>query len=236
MKQKIFFLITIFIFLLVPGTLAQYISGDIYINELGESNFYVETDVDPNIQGLNFDSLNSELTGKTEMLTRMENGIWTFSLDLDTYETIFLEIHLPKSLKLVKSIEGVDSILDVDKKTITLIDNNKKLEFEVSYKIKENSNYMTFIWFSIALILAILITYYITKKKRKNKMDYILPIINDVEKKIVETLMKKNYRQKELRKKLEIPKASFSRYILNLEKKKLILREGEGRNKIIKLK
>jgi len=41
---------------------------------------------------------------------------------------------------------------------------------------------------------------------------------------------------KELRKKLNIPKASFTRYILNLEKKKLIQREGEGKNKILKIK
>ena len=48
--------------------------------------------------------------------------------------------------------------------------------------------------------------------------------------------MKKSMRQKEIRKTLEIPKASFSRYLINLEKKKLILREGEGKNKIVKLK
>jgi uncharacterized membrane protein len=43
-------------------------------------------------------------------------------------------------------------------------------------------------------------------------------------------------RQREIRKSLNIPKASFSRYLSNLEKKKLILREGEGKNKVVKLK
>ena len=40
----------------------------------------------------------------------------------------------------------------------------------------------------------------------------------------------------QIRKQLDIPKASYSRYLVNLEKKKLIIREGEGKNKIIKLK
>lgn len=63
-----------------------------------------------------------------------------------------------------------------------------------------------------------------------------MPLINDREKDIVELLMKKPMRQKKIRKVLDIPKASFSRYIINLEKKKLILREGEGKNKVVRLK
>ena len=55
------------------------------------------------------------------------------------------------------------------------------------------------------------------------------------EQKIIELLMKKPMRQKEVRKILDFPKASYSRYITNLEKKKLIIREGEGKNKILKL-
>ena len=48
--------------------------------------------------------------------------------------------------------------------------------------------------------------------------------------------MKGSMRQKEARKKIGIPKASFTRYILNLEKKKLLIREGEGKNKVLRLK
>ena len=235
MKQKIFFLIAVFTFLIIPGILAQYISGNIYIDELGITSFSVETDVNPNIPGLNFDQLDNELTGIPDTIIRLENGVWTFSLNLGDYETIFVDIHLPKNLKLIESVQGVDNIIDVEDKIITLIDDNKKLDFEVSYRVKEKTNYLPII-FLIILIFAVFLTYYLAKRKKENRLEHILPIINDNEKKIIEVLMKKSYRQKELRRKLEIPKASFARYMINLEKKKLIIREGEGRNKIVKLK
>ena len=74
------------------------------------------------------------------------------------------------------------------------------------------------------------------RKKKSDRLNYVLPLINDQEKKIIEILMKKPARQKEIRKKLKIPKASFSRYMINLEKKKLIIRDGEGKNRLVKLK
>ena len=89
----------------------------------------------------------------------------------------------------------------------------------------------------IILILLVL-GYFLYKKSRAKKehLNHIMPIINENEQKIIEILMKSPLRQKEIRKNLNIPKASFSRYLLNLEKKKLIIREGEGKNKVVKLK
>ena len=55
-------------------------------------------------------------------------------------------------------------------------------------------------------------------------------------KEIIKVLMKKQLKQKELRKQLNMPKASFSRYMLSLENKKIIFREGEGKNKLVKLR
>jgi len=216
---------------------ASYISGDIYIRENGEAVFSVDSDLSLKISGLTFNSEEQKIRGTTEALTKKENGIWIFNLNLGTYETILLDIHLPKNLESIESIKGVDRVIDVKKKTISIIDNNKKLEFEVLYKLENTLDFTPIFLFTIILLVFVVI---LLDQKRKNKnkqrLDFILPIINDNEKKIVEALMKKPVRQKDLRKQLGFPKASFSRYIINLQKKKLIVLEGDGRNRIVRLK
>ena len=215
---------------------AQYISGDIYLYSTGEARFSVDTDVNIDEEGLHFDSEEQRLTGTTEMFMSKQKGIWTFLLNLDSYETIFLDIHFPKSLNLITELDGVDYIFDMDGKTLSLIDYDEELVFKVSYKLNSEIDF-SWLFFLIIILLLIIIAYLVIKRKSKKKrLDYILPIINDNEKKIVELLMKKPMRQKEIRKKLDIPKASFSRYIIHLENKKLIIRQGEGKNKIVKLK
>lgn len=212
---------------------AAYTSGDIHIYENGETRFDVESDVALDITGLSFN--NEQIKGTTDILTSKSGSVWTFSLDFGEYDTILLDIHLPKNLDSITSIEGVDNIIDIENKVITLIDSGK-LDFSVSYKLKNSSNYSWIAWPAILLIL--LVAYAIIKqtRKRKEHIKHILPLINEQEQKILDALMSSPKRQKELRKSLNIPKASFSRYLVNLEKKKLILREGEGKNKIVKLK
>jgi hypothetical protein len=212
---------------------ASYITGDIFIQETGATTFDIETDIPLEIEGLNFND--DTIIGSTEIFTIKEKGAWTFSLDLGEYETMLLDIHLPKNLDSIVSIQGVDNIIDIDSRVITLIDSGK-LDFTISYSTKETQS---FVWIAWPIIFIIIITgYFLFKhsRKQKDRLTHIMPIVSDIEQKIIEILMKAPMRQKELRKKLEIPKASFSRYMVNLERKKLIQREGEGKNKIVKLK
>ncbi len=234
MKKLLCFL---FILFLLPGALGQYISGDIYIDDSGFVEFDVNADKEIQLEGLNFE--NNKIMGTTELLTKKEGGSWTFFLHLDgEYETIFLEIHLPKNLKLIEDVEGVSSIIDIDEKIVTIVDYDRKLDFEITYQIKPGRDYTSIIGIITVLLLLYLLYSFKKKKKKKgdDRLEHIMPLINDNEKKIIEALMKRTYRQKELRKILEIPKASYSRYVHNLEKKKLIVRIGEGKNKILKLK
>ena len=72
-----------------------------------------------------------------------------------------------------------------------------------------------------------------------NKIIYLQKLFKKIfiPKEIYSEIIKgKEQGKKEIRSSLNIPKASFSRYLLNLEKKKLIIREGEGKNKVVKLK
>lgn len=231
--KRVILLITM-IMLIAGIASASYISGDVYISENGEARFSVESDREISVSGLSFE--NNKTEGYTEELVRKENGVWIFALNLGDYQNIVLDIHLPKNLDSVKSIQGVDNIIDFDDRIISLVDSDKKLEFEVAYTLKKGQDYSLFLGVIIAVLaaLAVYLTVKILKKKRN--IDFILPMINDNEKKIVELLMKKPMRQKEIRKQLNLAKASFSRYMYNLEKKRIILREGEGKNKIVKLK
>ncbi|MBU1103221.1 MAG: hypothetical protein KJ600_01530 [Nanoarchaeota archaeon] len=231
MKRITTVLLVAFIFL--PMVSASYISGDIYLYENGETRFNIETDVPLDIEGLT--SQNNKITGTTSDLITLQKGTWSFYLVSENYDDIFLDIHFPSSLSSITEVSGAQNIIYIDNKIMTIIDSGQ-LDFSLSYKLKQTTNYSWVIW--LILIAAVAIIYLIIKRlrKRKERLEHILPLISDQEKKILDLLMKKSMRQKEIRKQLDIPKASFSRYIANLEKKKLILREGEGKNKTVKLK
>jgi len=231
MKSKI---IISFILLFVSINLASasYISGDIFIRGDGSARFNIETDSPFQNPDLLFE--NNKLTGTTEVYTSKSGGLWTFSLDTKNYENVLIDIHLPPSIKSIVSVSGPQHTIDLETKTISIISSSQDT-FVVSYKTEEAINYSWIYWLLlIAIVTAIFFVYY-KIKKRKLRFENIMPIINEKEQKIIDLLMKKSMRQKEIRKLLEIPKASFTRYILNLEKKKLITREGDGKNKVVKV-
>jgi len=230
-------ILALVVIVLSPYVSAQYIYGDIYVESDGNVRFDVQSDSDLGIVELSVGD--ERITGETELLTKKENGEWTFNIGNSiSYEYIFLDLHLPTNLRFIRSISGLDNILDINGKIITIVDNDKELDFEVKYSLFREENYALSYFFGgfILLLVLVLVLYYKKSKNGKSRLDYILPMVNDSEKLIIENLMKRNYRQKELRKKLEIPKASFARYMINLEKKKLIVRDGEGKNKVVRLK
>jgi uncharacterized membrane protein len=212
---------------------ATYISGDITIKENGAAIFNLETDIPISNPDLTFQ--NEQITGTTEFYSSKQAGIWTFHINFGNYDNILLDIKLPKNLDAITSIEGTSNLIDFSSKTITLADSGE-LNFNVSYKLKETTDLSFLFWIFLIIILIILFVIYTSRRRKKDRIDNIKPLVSEIEEKIINILMKSSKRQKELRKSLNIPKASFSRYISNLEKKKLIIREGEGKNKIVKLK
>ncbi|MFH1425406.1 MAG: hypothetical protein ABIG28_01595 [archaeon] len=214
---------------------ASYFSGEIKIDERGSARFNVETDIPVAIQDTTFQS--NQITGKTEALTSKKGSVWTFSLNLTEYNSILLDIKLPKNLNSINIIEGNEHIIDTRDNIINIMDNGQ-LDFKVSYTLKESYNYAWLVWLIIFLLIFLSYYFYNKRKKKKERINNILPLVNENEEKIIDVLMKSPapLRQKELRKQLNIPKASFTRYLINLEKKKLILREGDGKNKIVRLK
>ncbi len=232
MKRGLLF----FLFILLLGSVsANYIYGDIYISELGKATFIVNTDVDLELSGLEFE--NNRLKGETFDLVSMRSGVWTFEIDSGYYDTILLDIHLPENLKRIDLVEGVNYLIDFDKGTISLIDGDKGLYFKIKYETEERRLFSLLYFFVAVTLLGLFIFLFVKfKKKKRAEFEKIFPFINDKEREILEVLMKGPMRQKDVRKRLGIPKASYSRYLANLEKKKLLTREGKGRNKVLRLR
>ena len=236
MKNVVMFLLVVV--LLGNFVSASYISGDIYLSESGSARFVISTDVGIDEPGLVFDLSSKTVRGRTEMFSSKSGGVWTFALDLAIYEDILLDIYLPSNVGMITGVNGIDNILDLSDGMISLFGENEKLDFGVSYTVEEVEDSNWIYWLGFVLLVVVFVCFLTRKKKikKKDQLEIIMPLINDREKDIVELLMKKPMRQKKIRKVLDIPKASFSRYIINLEKKKLILREGEGKNKVVRLK
>ena len=231
---KTYYLLFVFVFIcLISKASANYISGDLEVLPDGRVNFDVQTDVPIDLDDLAFDGAN--LKGTTNLLTSKEGDVWTLNLDFPEYDEIFLQIKFPRNLEEILGIEGREHIIDLDDKIIVIIDSGK-LDFSARYILGRYFNYSFIIWPLIALL--IILGYYFYKRlmRKKERLKHILPIIGENEQKIIDLLMKEPIRQKALRERLGMPKASFSRYMLNLEKKKLIIREGEGKNKLVLLK
>ncbi len=212
---------------------AAYINGEIRLDEQGFATFNVKTDLPFEAEGLKFEE--NKLTGRIDTLSEKREGVWTFSLKAGNYDDIFLDVRLPSSTEKITSIKGNNYLFDTEEKVLTLIDKGE-LDFEVSYKVRETKNY-TLIYYLIGVVLLVAVLFVIYRvKRKKDRLNYLMPLINENEQKIIDLLMKGSARQKAVREKLGLAKASFSRYIVNLEKKKLIIREGDGKNKILQLK
>lgn len=238
MKKKLFFIMFTLIFFNLIGIVSaqSQISMDMEVNENGFVDIQGESSFDPEIKGINFSQ--GELSGSTQSITSNAGDKWMLDINLPSYEIIDIEINFPKE---TRSINNIDTNLSYsinpgEKIKVEILDSNKTVNFSSDYKLDKTSEY-NFLGFILAFVILALILYiFFMKRKKTEKMDIIKPLLNENEEKIVNLLMKKPMRQKETRKKLNIPKSSFTRYIHNLEKKKIILREGEGKNKLIRLK
>ncbi|MBI5803653.1 hypothetical protein HY450_00245 [Candidatus Pacearchaeota archaeon] len=172
--KKEFLTILTFVFILQFAS-ASYLSGDIMLYENGESRFDIETDTPLNIEGLSYS--NEKLTGRTSALTTKEGKVWTFTLNLENYDNILLDVNLPANLKTITSINNEEAILDTQEKKISLINPTEKF-LSISYTLEERTDYTFVFWIILIFIILIIFYIYMRKKLKKEKMNNILPYIN----------------------------------------------------------
>ncbi len=223
----------IFAFLMFSGIAsASYVQGEVDVLSNGDVRFNLKSDKDLSIYGLEKLAENVYV-GESGKFTSKSGEIWSLNLDFGEFDDIFVDVNFPSNLERIVSLEGNEAVINFEDESVNIIDSGD-FNFKASYILGEDQSY---VWFYLVLFVIILVlSYFIWKFSKKRNLKEVFPYIGDKEQEILEILMNGELRQKELRNKLGIPKASFTRYMINLEKKKLIERVGEGKNKIVRVK
>ncbi len=208
---------------------------NIYLDETGKAEFLGETDASILNLPIGVSLSDGKIIGSTSNLTNKQGDVWTFSYTLSDSE---INLILPKGA-VIKNVSNAQIYLDNNQFSIF-----SKNSVKVSYTIQstQSSGFNYIILIVLALAIAAGIFFYLNRKlkankKEKSKLDVIKQVLNDKDNLILDKLkelgkVKSSY----LRKMCDMPKASFSRHIQELEKKGLIKRSGDGRNKFIELK
>ena len=230
MKKTIIF---VFILVILIQLCSAYTHLNIYIDETGEALFLGETNEELELpKGIELE--NGEIKGTTQELTDKNGEIWSFSYSL---EGANLYIILPKGTK-IKEISNGEIGFEKDQFSVYAIES-----IEIDYKIGDvDENYT--LYFVLILVIVTSIAFYFFKKRKikpkkelkPDKTKIIENMLNDREKLIIDKLKETGkIKGSRLRKLVDVPKASFSRHVQELERKKLIKRTGEGKNKFIEL-
>jgi uncharacterized membrane protein len=247
--KKIILLLIIAIFC-IPFSNA-YLSSEIYLGQDGSATFIGRGSNPVAIEGISFQ--NGQIVGVTEKLTSKEAEIWTFSVLFN--DSAELKIFLPDNAELKSGItSNLDTIISSEKGTIVInaAGPNPQISFKYILKKESGNNYSYLI---IAVLIIAAIFSFIAFRRKKNeagkkkstmqeiekeksrKIDIVKKTLNEREQTIINELLKlKKAKQSFLQKKTEIPKASFSRHIQNLEKKGLIIKKGLGKNNILEIR
>lgn len=221
--------------LFLISNVSAYAFLDIYLDEGGSALFLGGTDEIIDLpEGVIISD--GEIIGRTQALTSKAGEVWSFSYFLEDIE---VNLILPRGAKLKSISNGEISIRD-DRIYISSIGG-----MSVTYTIEEISGGLI-IWiivgvFVSAVIIGILV-YFLRRsgkgsKGKKDAAALVRGILGERENLILDKLKETGkIKSSQLRKLCDIPKASFSRHTQELEKKGLIRRSGEGKNKFLELR
>ena len=238
-------------FVLVTMVLVPYASAstylNIYIDSSGNAEFLGETS-ETNAT-LTLPSgvyiADGKVRGTTSALTTKNGELWTFSYSLSNAE---IRAILPEG-SAIENLNNGEISLERNRIAVYFQGSNS-----INYKIEEQStsNSTLILYLVVAVIIALALVLYFFRKKlssllqpkiiykkskvKENKISSVKHMLNERENLILEKLKQTGkIKMSQLRKMSEIPKASFSRHIQELEKKKLLTRTGEGKNKFVEL-
>ncbi|NCN52046.1 winged helix-turn-helix transcriptional regulator [archaeon] len=180
---------------------------------------------------------NGKIRGETTLQTFKSGEIWTFNYSLPNSN---IEVFLPSGGKVTETNGDVL----IDGGNLAVYNENS---ISVKYIVEESSNPNLFWIFLIIFILLIFLFLFSRKfnfektkkssvKGENRKIETFQEILNDRENKIIDILKEKGkIKSSQLRRLTDLPKSSFSRHVQELEKKSLIKRSGEGRNKFVQI-
>ena len=242
MIKPILVVILILFSTISPALATSYIS--IYLDEAGDATFIGITDNNsseflPNgiiIEG-------NKILGITSELTIKQGKDWKFSF---YFNDSLLNVFMPNGA-IISNI-SFGKIKTDENRIIVEVNEGTNIE----YVITNSNNYYYYVRFIILVLiiagLYILIRKYLLKRnkssarrknigRRINKIEMIKEVLNERERLIINNLKGSGkLKMSQLRRVCNIPKASFSRHIQELERKKLIIKSGDGKNKFVELR
>lgn len=239
--RKIFISAIVLIFLAQPVFAYTYLN--IYIDSSGNAEFLGETN-ETQISGLpaGISIIEGKIRGTTQELTTKAGELWTFSYSLKNAE---IKAILPEGAA-IENVSNGEIFIERGRISVYFTDS-----LSVDYVVNDVQGGSNLTWLIFVLIIIGALAYFYRKKianlikpkiiykrpkQKKSHIDMIKHILNEREKLILDKLRETGkVKMSHLRKLVEIPKASFSRHIQELEKKKLIIRLGEGKNKFVEL-
>ncbi len=218
----------IFLTLLVPA-ISAYTYLNIYIDETGTALFLGETNeqiILPN----GIEIQDQIIKGKTNSLTNKQGEIWEFNYELAGAE---INLIMPEGTVIKEISQG-----EISSNGHIEIYTQESIQLKYTIEPTTNKNYLFYL-LGLLIIFVVLIYFFKIKSKKVNpkNLESIKKTLHKRQQEILSQLEKtKEIKHTQLRKLVNIPKASFTRHIQELEKKGLIKRIGDGKNKLIKLK
>lgn len=248
--MKKLLLLTVIVFILVAHSISAYTYINIYLDNLGNAQFLGETNETNTTLNLPAGVLvqNGKIQGTTPNLTVKTGDIWIFAYYLQGAD---LKVILPDGA-VIETLNNGEVYLERGKISVYFV--NKA---DLTYTIQPPQTLDTIIavlGITLFVLISGVIFFLIFRKKRasllrsrevykrrqeileERKIELIKEVLNPREKIIIEKLEKhKKIKMSYLRKLSEIPKASFSRHVQELERKGLLKKTGEGKNKFVEL-
>ena len=129
---------------LFPERLDDYVGED---NPVRVVDVFVD---ELDLGGLTFNE--NRITGETKELVSLENGVWSFLLDLGYYDTILVDVHLSENMQNLLSLEGVNFFIGFDEKTISFIDGEIEFFILMEYELDYTPSY-GFLYFLGTLVV-----------------------------------------------------------------------------------
>lgn len=236
----------IFALLFMTSVTAQT-SLNIYLETDGSALFLGRTDSSTLALPSGVTLSDGQVRGTTHELTSKTGSLWTFSYSLSNAD---LAVILPEGAVIVDAPNV--SAIRLEENSIVL---ERANSIVVHYRIEsvEQSRSLEGLAFIGLALMLIAVTYWAThyyrkknppskgnnislkeKKPKADSVDMLKNILNEREHLILTTLEKTGkIKMSYLRRECAIPKASFSRHIQELVKKKLVVISGEGKNKLV---
>ena len=245
-----FILATLFMFVLVASSVSAMTQLNIYVDSIGDSLFLGTTNGTVSLpQGVNL--TNGRINGYSSNLTVKEGDTWTFAYSLADSQ---LQVALPEGA-VIKSVSP--SEISLQNGQISLYARNEVRVTYVIGRVSQDSSNSILIWILSILVLLVGVVYGWNHLKRYMK-SLVSNSIQKREKTRIEKDKKSNVQLQNLlherenlilsklketgkvkmsylRKQCDMPKASFSRHLHELEKKKLVALSGEGKNRFVEL-